>query len=270
MTTRSSLRNSNSSHKCERRRWPSKLLWAVLTMVCFAASANALSSNKAISEYIRDRWDARAGFPGGPVNAFAQTPDGYLWIATEKGLVRFDGLNFVLIELSESSTVPFGPVLGLALDANGSLWIRLQGPTLIVRDRSGAFRSVTPDSSQAESDITAMCMGKNGELLTTGLTKGVFRARNGKFVTSATSDELPRLVISMIELADGVDWMGTREQGLYSLNGQRVSRFAGELPDKKVNALLSLNGHDLWIGTDKGLVRWDGRGVWRVGGGGGL
>jgi ligand-binding sensor domain-containing protein/signal transduction histidine kinase len=258
------LRNSNSSHKREKPRWPSKLLLAVLTMVCFAASANALSSNKAISEYIRDRWDAGAGFPGGPVNAFAQTPDGYLWIATEKGLVRFDGLNFVLIEHSESSTVPFGPVLGLALDANGSLWIRLQGPTLLVRDRSGAFQSVTPDSLQAESDITAMCTGKNGELLITGLTKGIFRDRNGKFVTSGTSDELPRHVISMIELADGVDWLGTREQGLYSLNGQRVSRFVGELPDKKVNALLSLNARDLWIGTDKGLVRWDGRGLSRV------
>jgi ligand-binding sensor domain-containing protein/signal transduction histidine kinase len=240
------------------------LLLAVLTMVCFAASANALSSNKAISEFIRDRWDAGAGFPGGRVNAFAQTPDGYLWIATEKGLVRFDGLNFVLIEHSESTTVPFGPVLGLALDANGSLWIRLQGPTLLVRDRSGAFRSVTSDSSQVESDITAMCTGKNGELLITGLTKGILRDRNGKFVTSATRDELPTHVISMIELADGVDWLGTREQGLYSLNGQRVSRFVGELPDRKVNALLTLNGRDLWIGTDKGLVRWDRRGLSQV------
>jgi len=258
------LRNSNSSHKRERQRWPLKLLLAVLTMVCFAASADALSSNKAISEFIRDRWDAGAGFPGGRVNAFAQTPDGYLWIATEKGLVRFDGLNFVLIEHSESTTVPFGPVLGLALDANGSLWIRLQGPTLLVRDRSGMFRSVTSDSSQVESDITAMCTGKNGELLITGLTKGILRDRNGKFVTSATRDELPTHVISMIELADGVDWLGTREQGLYSLNGQRVSRFVGELPDRKVNALLTLNGRDLWIGTDKGLVRWDRRGLSQV------
>jgi ligand-binding sensor domain-containing protein/signal transduction histidine kinase len=240
------------------------VLLAVLTMVCFAASANALSSNKTISEFIRDRWDAGAGFPGGPVNAFAQTPDGYLWIATEKGLVRFDGLNFVLMERSESTTVPFGPVLGLALDANGSLWIRLQGPTLMVRERSGAFRSVTPDSSHAETDITAMCMGKNGELLITGLTKGIFRDKNGTFVPNATGDELPRHVISMIELADGVGWLGTREEGLYSLNGQRVSRFVGELPDKKVNALLSLNGRDLWIGTDKGLVRWDGSGLSRV------
>ncbi len=258
------MRNLNSSHKRERPRWPLKLLLAVLTMVCFAASANALSSKKAISEFIRDRWDAGAGFPGGRVNAFAQTPDGYLWIATEKGLVRFDGLNFVLIEHSESSTVPFGPVLGLALDANGSLWIRLQGPTLMVRDRSGAFRSVTSDSSQVESDITAMCTGKNGELLIIGLTKGILRDKKGKFVTSATRDELPTHVISMIELADGVDWLGTREQGLYSLNGQRVSRFVGELPDRKVNALLTLNGRDLWIGTDKGLVRWDVRGLSRV------
>jgi hypothetical protein len=49
------------------------------------------------SQYIRDHWEAEKGFPGGPVYAITQTADGYLRIGTEKGLVRFDGLNFRLI-----------------------------------------------------------------------------------------------------------------------------------------------------------------------------
>ena len=49
-----------------------------------------------MSQYIRDLWERDKGFPGGPVNAIAQTPDGYLWIAAEKGLVRFDGLSFAV------------------------------------------------------------------------------------------------------------------------------------------------------------------------------
>ena len=76
-----------------RARWSCKGLLAAVALVCFASSANGLGSNKTISQYLRDHWGAEQGFPGGPVYAFAQTPEGYLWIGTEKGLVRFDGVR---------------------------------------------------------------------------------------------------------------------------------------------------------------------------------
>ena len=50
-----------------------------------------------MSQYIRDRWGTERGFPRGPVYAITQTPDGYLWIGTEAGLVRFDGSTFRLV-----------------------------------------------------------------------------------------------------------------------------------------------------------------------------
>jgi ligand-binding sensor domain-containing protein len=56
-----------------------------------------------MSQYIHDRWGTERGFPRGPVYAITQTADGYLWIGTEAGLVRFDGQNFRLVQDDSAS-----------------------------------------------------------------------------------------------------------------------------------------------------------------------
>ncbi len=118
------MRNSCTSREGRtKHRWLSKWLLGAAALVCLANCANALDPNRAMSQYIHDQWGAEQGFPGGPVYAIAQTPDGYLWLGTEKGLVRFDGLSFRLLEHSDSTTLPIGPVLGLAVDAEGNLWV---------------------------------------------------------------------------------------------------------------------------------------------------
>ena len=253
------MRNSNTCRKWRsKHRPPGGRLLAVLALLCAASSANALSPNKGISQYTRDRWDSDRGFPGGSVNAFAQTPDGYLWIGTEKGLVRFDGFSFVLIERTDATRAPFGPVLGLAVDGKGDLWIRLQGPNLL-RYRDGTFQAVTPNVTGTEQDVTAMCLGTNGQLLVSGLTNGIVQESNGRFIAWAANSGLPGLVLAMTQTADGKVWVGSREQGLHYLSQEHVSAFHGEFPDRKINALLEARSHTLWIGTDNGLVRWDGK-----------
>jgi sugar lactone lactonase YvrE len=50
------------------------------------------------SEYIVDFWQTEQGLPDNSINAIAQTPDGYLWIATFNGLARFNGGEFVVFD----------------------------------------------------------------------------------------------------------------------------------------------------------------------------
>src|SRR5712675_2397155 len=165
---RLSLRNSNTSHRAHRGRrklyGSFKWLIAAVVVAYFVTSANGLSSHKAMSEYIRDQWSAEQGFPGGPVYAIAQTPDGYLWIGTEKGLVRFDGLRFQLFEHSSSSEFPSGPIVGLVVDAEGTLWVRPRGLKLL-RYRDGEFQDILQNVQVPEGDVTAMCLSRNGEIL---------------------------------------------------------------------------------------------------------
>ncbi len=70
------------------------LIWG-LVAVCFASRAYGLDPDRAMSQYTHDYWNVGQGFAGGPVYAIAQTKDGYLWLGTEMGLVRFDGSRFV-------------------------------------------------------------------------------------------------------------------------------------------------------------------------------
>jgi ligand-binding sensor domain-containing protein len=67
-----------------------------------------------------DIWDTTRGFPGAYVYSITQTADGYLWIGTSKGLLRYDGLSFVTIE-QDSSTETMVPVLGVVADSSGQV-----------------------------------------------------------------------------------------------------------------------------------------------------
>jgi ligand-binding sensor domain-containing protein/signal transduction histidine kinase len=251
------LRNLNTFRdRRPKPAWLRKALVAGLALVFFSYAAEALSSNKAISQYLHDQWTGERGFPGGPVYTFAQTPDGYLWIGTGRGLVRFDGISFQLFEHSENPLLYDGPVLGLAVDAEGALWVRL-GPTLL-RYWNGKFQDIALSQKTSESRFTAMCAGKNGDILFASQDNGVVRYSQGTFATVVPAAEVPTLIISMAVAPDGTVWMGTREQGLYYLKDGPLSNIMKGLPDKKVNALLPVSDHEIWASTDNGLVRWNG------------
>ena len=207
-----------------------------------------------MSQYIRDAWGAEQGFPGGTVYAIAETDDGYLWIGAEAGLVRFDGLNFRLFNHKNSTALPAGPVLGLTADGDGNLWIRMQSSDL-VRYHAGMFRDVSPELPRSEIGVTAMCRGRNGEVLL-ARPSGDLKYSGGKLVPLGLT--AVGLVISMAQTADGRIWMGTRDAGLLSPSEGGVSSIAEGLPDKKINTLLAAGDRQLWIGTDSGLVRWNG------------
>src|SRR3984885_11129658 len=160
-----------------QRRWQCKSVTAVLTVVYFACPAHAIDPNRAISQYIRERWGSEKGFPDGSVSAIAQTTDGYLWIGTEKGLIRFDGLNFRLFEQAIPSSLPIGPVQALMGDSEGSLWILLKS-TRILRYRDGKFE---PGREEAEFGITSVLKRKDDTVLLSSLALGTLTYRAGKY-----------------------------------------------------------------------------------------
>src|SRR4051795_10150256 len=97
-----------------------------IAAICLVAAPHALFAldpQRAMSQYVYERWGVERGFPAGPVYAIAQSDDGYLWIGSRAGLVRFDGFEFRLMR-SEAGLLHRESVLGLTLDRDGSLWIR--------------------------------------------------------------------------------------------------------------------------------------------------
>ncbi len=71
--------------------------------------------------------------------------------------------------------------------------------------------------------------------------------------------DLPRSpVTSIAQTSDGDVWMGTRDAGLFRFAGGKTSAIRNGLPDLKINCLLPGANQDLWVGTDNGIVRWNG------------
>jgi len=86
------LRSLNIFHEeAFRRRLLLRCATIGLAALCFAASGSAVDPTRAVFQYVHDSWGTEKGLPGGSITAIAQTSDGYLWIGTDKGLVRFDG-----------------------------------------------------------------------------------------------------------------------------------------------------------------------------------
>jgi ligand-binding sensor domain-containing protein/signal transduction histidine kinase len=253
------LRSSNTSpERAQAHCRPVLWLWTALAISCLVQTAEALDPNEAMSRYIHDEWNAEQGYPGGAVYAITQA-NGYLWIGTAKGLVRFDGFNFRLIQDATSTmALPIGPVLGLVGDPSGNLWVRPRSPSLLYY-RDGAFKNLLPGLMQPETGVTAMCRGKDGTMLLSSLANGMLRYRQGKFEQLAPRAMVSNfLAISLAETPDGKVWIGTRDSGLFMLHDGQLSPVAPELRNTKINCILPLNDRELWIGTDTGAVLWDG------------
>ncbi|MBZ5622685.1 MAG: hypothetical protein LAQ69_28715 [Acidobacteriia bacterium] len=244
-----------------------KVRRALLLCACAVLGLRTLSAldpNHTIGQYIATRWSSRDSFPGGTINAIAQTPDGYLWIGAENGLVRFDGISFRLFDHANTPTLPPGHVLGLVVDSEGVLWVRMESPYLL-RYREGRFEQTypvelpPPFSPDRERGATAVARGVRGDILIAP-PNGPLRYRAGKSTPLVSSGSAAGLAMSIAEAAEGAVWIGMRDTGVYCVRAGRASQVTG-LPDQKVNALLPGTGAELWIGTDSGLVRWDGYGI---------
>ncbi len=239
---------------------PASVVW-----LCFLNPANAANANRFTPLYAHDRWEAEQGFPGGAVNALTQTSDGYLWIGADNGLVRFDGLNFRLFNHSNSPEMPPGPVLGLAAGADGDLWIRMQNPSLL-HYQNGEFHDVLPADLKDHHPITALTRGGNGEILATVVVNHLLKFKDQKLVRREFQADVPGfLVISIAETPDGTVWMGMREKGLFSLSKNDNAVVPRGLGNASITHLLPAGDRELWIGTDTGVVRWDGSELTRSG-----
>src|SRR5258705_12828875 len=100
---------------------PGIVLACVLLASC--PSVFALVPSLDINQYSHHAWTVREGFFKGLVGSIAQTPDGYLWLGTTFGLVRFDGVKIVNWQPPQGQGLPSNGVMSLLAARDGTLWI---------------------------------------------------------------------------------------------------------------------------------------------------
>src|SRR5258707_14184643 len=97
---------------------------AVLSaLVCILTpAAAALDPQQLITQYSHRNWQTRTGLPQNSVQSIAQTPDGYLWLGTQEGLARFDGVRVRMLNTGQKPANKRDTTMSLTTSQAGSLW----------------------------------------------------------------------------------------------------------------------------------------------------
>ena len=121
LTKQGGRRDKKAAKKLMRKRLTQAVVVVSIWLAC-SSFAFALDPALDINQYAHTAWKVREGFARGFIYAIAQTPDGYLWLGTEFGLLRFDGIRAVPW-MPPNGQLPSNDIPTLLVTRDGTFWI---------------------------------------------------------------------------------------------------------------------------------------------------
>jgi ligand-binding sensor domain-containing protein/signal transduction histidine kinase len=213
--------------------------------------------------YTRRVWQMQDGLPENTVQAFAQTPDHYLWIGTSGGLVRFDGARFVVLDRDNTPLIRQDNIFCLTAGRDGSLWAGTDGMGLL-RYHNGVFRAYSAGQGLTNEFVRAVREDRNGTLWV-GTDDGLFRMEGDRLRRVDGTGGIPALAVHAIyEDRSGNLWVGgstlLRISLFNGLSNNRVEdckefHLEGGGSATRVKSILETGDGAIWVGTVSGLQR---------------
>jgi signal transduction histidine kinase/ligand-binding sensor domain-containing protein len=224
-----------------------------------ALLVSALEPSTPLANYGRQAWVMENGLAQNTVQALAQTRDGFIWLGTEVGLVRFDGNGFQVFDRNSSPGLPGNDVRCLLASDDGTLWIGTSEG--LARWKDGGTKAFTTKDGLPGNNIRALSL-RDGYVLVT--TEDGEAGVNGDRVVPVGYDMLtsidPRLQpIFATRIGEARQAQATNSEVTVFGAGKDLRWSVGhELPGTRVQALYADREGSLWIGTNGGLARWNG------------
>lgn len=245
------------------------LAWLCLSGSLLAEDQQASGAAEAFDledDYLIRSWTTADGLPVNHIDGIVQTEDGYLWLATGGGLVRFNGYDFTVFTREDLPGWTTNYVASLAASEDGTLWAFSRQAEL-VRRKNGAFESFgtqeglpgEPASTLLQACAGAVWMSTQG---------GLVRVSDEDLTVYATGDELPGRHIAGMGCDPEGHLVASVKGG--ALVTYRDGRFYPYTPDRALAEPGSCHGLPapacprntvkdrdgvLWVGTREGLVR---------------
>jgi ligand-binding sensor domain-containing protein/signal transduction histidine kinase len=230
----------------------------LLSIACLLVphAVRALEPTTPLASYGRQSWVMENGLPQNTVQALLQTRDGFVWLGTEVGLVRFDGTSFTLFDRNSTPALPGNDVQCLFESHDGALWIGTSEG--LARMKDGSFTAFTNKDGLPGSGILTVIEDSSG-VLWVSTNEGWSRLAGDRFVSGADRSPNGSEVNQYAEsLAYGRKVIGTKTN-VEIEPGKRASilTIGKELPGTRIQTLFADREGGLWIGTNGGLVRWE-------------
>ncbi len=198
------------------------------------------------------------GLPQNSVNAILQSRDGYIWLATNGGLARYDGVSFKTFDVGNTPGMTSNRLLSLCEDREGGLWIGTENQGLM-RLKDGAVTSYPEAEDIKNRAVASIIEAREGGLWMATAT-AIVRFKDGVFTSYTGGRELPAGLVpwsrSMVEDRRGDLWVALND-GLLRLGESGATTYTTRdgLPDNRIHAVREARDGSLWVGTERGLAR---------------
>jgi len=239
---------------------PSRLFTLTLLLVLATSPtvSRALTAAKPLREYSRQSWQTESGLPQNTVHAVLQTRDGFLWIATEGGLVRFDGQDLVTFDTANTPELHSNLINDLAEDDRGTLWIATTDGLLSLTPDPlhPRFTTNTTADGLPSNNVHTLRKLPGGLLILTSAGAALLRSGHLQPLAGLTTDIAPTLVAAA---PNGTLWIAANRQILALAPGATAttSIFSTAQIPAAIGALqtIAATAHgDLWVGGHTGLA----------------
>jgi ligand-binding sensor domain-containing protein/signal transduction histidine kinase len=227
------------------------LPWA---FAVWAALAGTAAFAAAPTGFTRKVWQTQNGLPEQTVQAFAQTPDHYLWIGTTGGLLRFDGARLTIFDDENTPELKENSVFSLMVSRDGTLWIGTEGGGLL-RYAQGKFQAYGVRDGLSDGFVRALFQDRAGTIWV-GTDNGLLRFAAGRFVRVDGTGGWPALAVHAIAQDHlGGMWVGGSRLVRFDGHTVREYRLPGVSSQNRVKSILETSDGTVWVGTVSGLHR---------------
>ena len=274
--------------------------WVLGTISIFLFAQPCLSQGVDLQNYRLAHYGMEDGLPQSTINDIIQTRDGYIWLATLGGLVRFDGFSFTTFDRSNTKGMRFDRILQLYEDSKGAIWLSTEGgflkfengectfylvevdsiiysPSMVKEDANGTLWFVSKEKafkvegdSVVEVDIvqdSALVQEalKNSDGVWLAHEKEILRTYDDKVIQVADlSSSLNHRIIAFRESNEksGEYFIGTTGDGVYRYKEGELKLYTA---DDGLKSIYTWNFYvdtkeNLWVTRYLGISLWNGSG----------
>jgi signal transduction histidine kinase/ligand-binding sensor domain-containing protein len=200
-----------------------------------------------------DQWTGDNGLLSNNLTSALQAQSGFLWITTNNGLMRFDGVH---LKIFDQAVLPFlstDAFYKVYEDKQNTLWFATRGSG-IVRHAQQTFAPFLPDNPVVPKSLRTLLIQEDGTIWAGSDNKGLIRIKD----TIATKIENPLLeniaILSLDDAADGSIYIGTNNKGLLRMKNGVIEQIPiNNKTDHYINAIKCLPDGKVYIGTTEGL-----------------
>jgi diguanylate cyclase (GGDEF)-like protein len=234
--------------------------WLCLLLLVLIPVGLATAQDKPLSAYFRETWTTRQGLPHNQINAMAQSPDGYLWLGTWEGLVRYNGLEFHVFDRGNTPELKDNGVRSVTTTADGAVVVGTsRGGVSILR--GDHWRTWLMKDGLSQDEVMNALVDKQQRLWVATESAGVTRIdidnAKGKPTYFNKANGFPSdITYGLLLDRDGSVWVATAA-GLAHFIGDRpvVYASAAGLPDAPIFSVVQDAAGTVFVGTERGVFR---------------